>query len=476
MAGDSASPRVLVVDDTEAIRTIIRRVLTRAGYHVDVAASAPEARSMDPAGYDALLVDAHLGRERGTALIQALVAKDPTAAGRCLLITGGQPGVVPLGVVCLTKPFRPDELITAVGALRPAASAAGPDAVTAGEPHGGEPQGGESRGGESRGGEPEGTPTGLPAVWQLLGMIQRLRAGERAAIADFVHDGPIQDLTAALLDVQALTRLPPSDLAAHVAELGHQLDAAARSVRQLVDDSVLPIQMEADLGSLVQRRTAWLPFSPVTAEFQRTSPVPGAAPGGAVPGAVAGGAAAPVIAEILELALFVLADLAPPSRANFLVQAGEKVLEILLTLTPVHGIPEGTGDAAAAHASLAALAQALGGAAGTSFGAFPWRAWIRLPGRSPAGELMHTGWCGRAMICRSPSSAPADHDPDPDQPDHAASRRPGQLGQPVRHGVRCPGAPHPGPICRSRRARRPESPRSRCCRASASTASRRSPG
>ena len=75
----------------EAIRTIIRRVLTRAGYHVDVAASAPQARSMDPAGYDALLVDAHLGRERGTALIQALVAEDPAAAGRCLLITGGKP-------------------------------------------------------------------------------------------------------------------------------------------------------------------------------------------------------------------------------------------------------------------------------------------------------------------------------------------------------------------------------------------------
>jgi CheY-like chemotaxis protein len=363
MAGDSASPRVLVVDDTEAIRTVIRRVLARAGYHVDVAASVPEARSMDPAGYDALLIDAHLGGERGTALIQALVAADPTAAGRCLLITGGKPDVVPAGVACLTKPFRPDELITAVGALHPAVSAAGPGVVTTGEP---------------QGGEPEGVPASPPAVWQLLGMIQRLRAGERAAIADFVHDGPIQDLTAALLGVQALTRLPPGDLAPHVAELGHQLDAAARSVRQLVDDSVLPIQVEADLDGLVQRRAAWLPFAPVTAEFQRTS---------AAPGATAPGTAAPVIAEILELALFALADLAPPGRADFLVQAGEKMLEILLTLTPVHGIPEETGDAAAAHASLAALGQALGGTAGTSFGDFPWRAWIRLPGRPAAGEL-----------------------------------------------------------------------------------------
>jgi CheY-like chemotaxis protein len=367
---DSASPRVLVVDDTEAIRTVIRRVLTGAGYRVDVAASAPEARSMNPAGYDVLLVDAHLGRERGSELIQALVAEDPAAAGRCLLITGGPPGVVPGGVVCLTKPFRPDELIAAVGALHPADSAARPDAVTAGP---GTPAA-TAPDGAPQCGEPEGAPPGLPPVWPLLGMIHRLRAGERAAIADVMHDGPIQDLTAALLNLQALTSLPPGDLAPRVAELRHLLDAAAGSVRQIADDSVLPIQVEADRCGVVQRRTAWLPFSPVTAEFQRTC----AAPGTEVP----------VIAEILELALFALADLAPPGRADVLVQAREKVLEILLTLTPVDGIPEGAGDAAAAHVSLAELAQALGGTAGTSFGAFPWRAWIRLPSRPAARSVL----------------------------------------------------------------------------------------
>ena len=229
-------------------------------------------------------------------------------------------------------------------------------------------------------------------------MIQRLRAGERAAIADFIHDGPIQDLTAAMLSVQALTRAPPGDLAPHVAELGHHLDAAAGSVRQIVDDTALPLQVEADLCGLVQRRTAWLPFSPVTAEFQG----PSAAPRTEVP----------VIAEILELALFALADLAPPGRADILVQAGETVLEILLTLTPVDAIPEGAGDAAAARVSLTQLAEVLGGTARASFGAFPWRAWIRLPSRPAAGQLC-AGWCGRCTICRSPSSAPASSWPRP---------------------------------------------------------------
>jgi CheY-like chemotaxis protein len=371
VAGDSASPRVLVIDDTEAIRTIIRRVLTGAGYRVDVAASAPEARSMDPAGYDALVVDAHLGRERGTALIQVLMAEDPAVAGRCLLITGGKPDVVPAGVVCLTKPFRPDELITAVGALRPADSATRAEVPDSGQPQGGPPPGAPSSG-----------PPGPSAAWQLLSLIERLRAGERAAIADFIHDGPIQDLTAAVLSVQALTRLPPSDIAPHAAELGRHLDAAAGSVREIVDDSALPIQAEAGLGGLVRQRTAWLPFSPVTAEFQRMS----AAPGTAAPGTAASGTEAPVIAEIIELALFALADLTPPGRADILVQAGDKVQEIVLTLTPIGGIPGEAGDAAAAQASLAELAQALGGTVRASFGAFPWRAWIQLPSLpQPAG-------------------------------------------------------------------------------------------
>ncbi len=410
MAGDSASPRVLVVDDTEAIRTIIRRVLTGAGYHVDVAASAPEARAMDPAGYDALLVDAHLGRERGTALIQALVAEDPAAARRCLLITGGKPDAVPAGVVCLTKPFRPDELITAVGALHPADSAARPEGPRSSQPPGAQPPGAQPPGAQARGaqppgGQPPGVPSGRPAVWPFLGLIQRLRAGERAAIADFIHDGPIQDLTAAMLSVQALTRAPPGDLAPHVAELGHHLDAAAGSVRQIVDDSALPLQVEAELCSLVQRRTAWLPFSPVTAEFQGTSAAPGTASRIVAPRTAAPGTEVPVIAEILELALFALAGLAPPGRADILVQAGETVLEILLTLTPVEVIPEGAGEAAAARASLAELAQALGGTARASFGAFPWRVWIRLPGR-PAARGLSSRAFNRARLVRAVHDLP----------------------------------------------------------------------
>ncbi len=86
-----AGPRVLVLDDTEAVRVLIRRVLTGSGYQVDVAGSAREARELRPAGYDVLLIDAHLGGEPGTVLIEELRAADPDSARRCLLVTGGLP-------------------------------------------------------------------------------------------------------------------------------------------------------------------------------------------------------------------------------------------------------------------------------------------------------------------------------------------------------------------------------------------------
>ena len=72
--------RVLVVDDVAEMRTLIRRVLSADGYQVDVAATLAEARSLDPAGYSAILVDAHLGSEHGIDLVEELRTADPAAA------------------------------------------------------------------------------------------------------------------------------------------------------------------------------------------------------------------------------------------------------------------------------------------------------------------------------------------------------------------------------------------------------------
>ena len=146
MVADSAGPRVLAVDDLQPIRMLIDRILSSSGYQVDVAASVAEARSMNPAGYDVLLVDAFLGDEMGTDLIRELVTADPAAAGRCLLVTGGGMTEALPGVGCLAKPFDPEALVRAVRALRGPDAAGGPDAARrpasgAGPPRSGPPRG-----------------------------------------------------------------------------------------------------------------------------------------------------------------------------------------------------------------------------------------------------------------------------------------------------------------------------------------------
>jgi CheY-like chemotaxis protein len=122
-------PRVLVVDDIDEVRVLIQRTLSTSGYEVDVAATLAQARAMDPGGYDAVLVDAGLGADRGVDLIEALRAENPAAARRCLVMTGGAVNGIPAGVACLTKPFHAAELLNAVQALHQhTTSAAVPEA------------------------------------------------------------------------------------------------------------------------------------------------------------------------------------------------------------------------------------------------------------------------------------------------------------------------------------------------------------
>ena len=81
------------MDDNEQIRGLIRRALSRDGYQVDVAVSVSQARLMSPGGYDALLVDARVGTERGADLIDELRAADPAAARAASWSPGaGPPG------------------------------------------------------------------------------------------------------------------------------------------------------------------------------------------------------------------------------------------------------------------------------------------------------------------------------------------------------------------------------------------------
>jgi len=110
--------RALVVDDSEAVRMVIVTGLQRAGYAVESAASVAAALALQPESYDVVLIDLQLGAERGTDLFERLCVRDPAAAARCLLMTGGNVTLdLPGGVPVLAKPFRLDELIAAVEEL-----------------------------------------------------------------------------------------------------------------------------------------------------------------------------------------------------------------------------------------------------------------------------------------------------------------------------------------------------------------------
>jgi len=379
-------PRVLVVDDTDEVRMLIRRALAAHGYQVDVAATLAQASALDPAGYDVVLVDAHLGAELGTDLIETMLARDPAAAGRFLVITGGSTAIVPRGVACLAKPFRPADLLQAVRALHQEDSAGTPvpptGAVT-GQPGGVHSQPGATH---SQPGAVDGAPGPLavlatqngspqpppgmvrpagqahrmPPAWRLLGIIRGLRSSERATVADFVHDGPIQELAAASLAMQMTGRDGSADLA-RLGEVQGEIDAAGRSLRYLTDGDWPFLPPGASLTDTIRQRTAWLPLSSITVDIRQTC--------------AALRAEAPLIADVVELALFVMASDGPLSQAQICVQAGENEAEIVLTLTQ----PGDVRDWAPDTGQLAELASILGGTAHTDRGPARWQVRITLP-------------------------------------------------------------------------------------------------
>jgi len=112
------APLVLVVDDEAALRTVIAKALTRAGYRV-IGAGDPERayealRVERPA---AILLDLHLPTLSGLALYLAIVAKWPELNGRIAIMTGDAE-IEPIAgwlerhpCTLLRKPFDVRELV-----------------------------------------------------------------------------------------------------------------------------------------------------------------------------------------------------------------------------------------------------------------------------------------------------------------------------------------------------------------------------
>jgi DNA-binding NarL/FixJ family response regulator len=384
VTANPAGPRVLVVDDTDEVRTLIRRALAAHGYQVDDAASLAQANALDPAGYDVVLVDANLGADKGVDLIDALVAQDPAAAGRCLVITGGGTGLVPQGVGVLAKPFRPADLLGAVRALhQPAAARADPvPAITGARPRGMStlapplpPPAAATETALPRSqpatARPGGPASRMPAAWRLLSLIRGLRSSERATLADFVHDGPIQELAAAALALQLTGRGQPADQARYAGQVQQAISTAGRSLRYLTDGDWPFLPPGSALPDTIRQRTAWLPLSSITVDIRQTC--------------AALRAEAPLIVDVVELALFVMTSDGPLSQAEICVQAGENDAEIVLTLTQ----PGDVRDWAADTGQLPELASILGGTLHTERSPARWQVRITLPRQCAMDDRRH---------------------------------------------------------------------------------------
>src|SRR5437660_7489161 len=108
--------RVLVVDDEENIRLVLRTLLKKNGYDVEVADSGEAALPLvDSFGPDVIITDVRMPKMSGLDLLATLKAKNALAT----VIVMSAYGSIDLALEAIqagaydyvAKPFKPDEVI-----------------------------------------------------------------------------------------------------------------------------------------------------------------------------------------------------------------------------------------------------------------------------------------------------------------------------------------------------------------------------
>ncbi|HET9957162.1 MAG TPA: sigma-54 dependent transcriptional regulator [Polyangiaceae bacterium] len=111
--------RVLVVDDEENIRVVLRTLLRRHSYEVEIAASGEEALGLvDSFGPDVVLTDVRMPRMGGLDLLQTLRAKGNDATVIVMSAYGNMDQAIEAmkagAYDYVQKPFKPDEIVLAL--------------------------------------------------------------------------------------------------------------------------------------------------------------------------------------------------------------------------------------------------------------------------------------------------------------------------------------------------------------------------
>jgi two-component system response regulator PilR (NtrC family) len=113
---------VLVVEDDSSIRRLVRMVLARAGYNVDVAADGVEAvLKLGLADFDVIILDLMMPNLDGFAFMSTMAEHDPERLRRVIVTSAASPGVIrermkgaPFAL--LPKPFDIEQLADRVRA------------------------------------------------------------------------------------------------------------------------------------------------------------------------------------------------------------------------------------------------------------------------------------------------------------------------------------------------------------------------
>jgi len=127
-------PRILVIDDQKDVRAMVAIVLRVNHYDVVEAESgAAGLKAFGENAFDAAIVDIFLADTSGVDVMAAIREQFPAfpivaVSGMTALdFMGEAPGLA--GVVCLQKPFRPNDLLGALKAAQGHAAAGEAQAV-----------------------------------------------------------------------------------------------------------------------------------------------------------------------------------------------------------------------------------------------------------------------------------------------------------------------------------------------------------
>jgi CheY-like chemotaxis protein len=118
------TPRILILDDEEAVRRVLQNALERLGYELNVASSGPEALTLlsrNP--YDLVICDIQMPGLSGIDFYRELERNLPSLADRVIFITGDmvhlelQHFLDTIKANVLRKPFDLEGLYTQVNTI-----------------------------------------------------------------------------------------------------------------------------------------------------------------------------------------------------------------------------------------------------------------------------------------------------------------------------------------------------------------------